>query len=140
MEQTGEHKLPVTDSDGGSGRSCEDSIWLDWKSSKSKRNISPFLTVCSISKLVQNVYKKLQNLTWHHYCINHFLFSLFKMVWVRPKGRIPGFEVSSTVGPSALITFHISVLVPPRIDRLLTLPACSGLCWLAHLWPELTII
>lgn len=55
-------------------------------------------------------------------------FSLFNMAWLRAKGHIPGFEVNSTVGPSALITFHISVQALLRIDHLLKLPVYYGLC------------
>lgn len=60
--------------------------------------------------------------------ISTTFFPLFNMLWLQAKGHIPGFEVSSTVGPSALITFHISALALPGIDHLLTLPAYSGLC------------
>lgn len=44
------------------------------------------------------------------------------------EGRSLGFKVSSPVSLSALITFHISMLAPPGIDRLPTLSMCSGLC------------
>lgn len=63
----------------------------------------------------------------------HPCFCFLKMVWLRAKGHIRSFEVSSPVGPSALITFHISVQVLPEIDHLLAISAYSGFCYIAHL-------
>lgn len=56
------------------------------------------------------------------------------------EGHILCFKVSSPVGLSALITFHISMLAPLGIDHLPTLSMWSGLCSAALVWFESTII
>lgn len=85
--------------------------------------ISLFLTV--YIKALISVQETLKS---HKTNVTTTFFSSFYMVWLQAKGHSPSFEVSSAVGPLALITFHISVLTLSGIDHLLTLPAYFGLC------------